>query len=44
VPELREEYELSHLGMHWDALDEDLSVEGILAGRGDRTRARQLAG
>jgi hypothetical protein len=26
-------------GLHWDALDEDISVAGLLAGRGDRTRA-----
>lgn len=25
--------ELSPLGLHWPALDEDLSIEGILAGR-----------
>ena len=25
-------------GLHWEALDEDISVEGLLAGRGDQTR------
>ena len=25
-------------GLHWDALDEDISVDGLLAGRGDQTR------
>lgn len=25
-------------GLHWDALDEDVSVEGLLQGVGDRTR------
>ena len=25
-------------GLHWDALDEDISVEGLLAGRGDQTK------
>jgi len=25
-------------GLHWDVLDEDISVEGLLAGRGDQTR------
>ncbi|MCG6657606.1 DUF2442 domain-containing protein [Halomonas campisalis] len=34
-------YELSPRGIHWDDLDEDISVEGILAGRGDMTRHRQ---
>ncbi|PCC20594.1 DUF2442 domain-containing protein [Halomonas sp. JB37] len=34
------DYELSARGIHWGALDEDISVEGLLAGRGDRTRRR----
>lgn len=42
-PEQRENYELSRLGMHWEALDEDISVDGILAGRGDQTRIRNTA-
>ncbi|MDR5892476.1 MULTISPECIES: DUF2442 domain-containing protein [Halomonas] len=25
-------------GLHWDELDEDISVEGLLAGRGDMTQ------
>lgn len=25
-------------GLHWNALDEDISVAGLLAGRGDQTR------
>lgn len=32
-----EQYELSAHGIHWDELDEDLSVDGLLAGRGDMT-------
>jgi hypothetical protein len=24
-------------GLHWENLDEDISVEGLLAGRGDQT-------
>ena len=28
-------------GIHWPDLDEDISIEGILAGRGDQTRARK---
>ncbi|SHE34252.1 Protein of unknown function [Modicisalibacter ilicicola DSM 19980] len=35
-----EAYELSPRGIHWDALDEDISIEGLLAGRGDMTRRR----
>lgn len=33
----RSDYELSKRGIHWDALDEDISVDGLLAGRGDVT-------
>jgi hypothetical protein len=28
-------------GIHWDELDEDISVSGLLAGRGDQSRAGQ---
>lgn len=31
----RNDFELSPRGIHWDSLDEDISVEGLLAGRGD---------
>ncbi|MDB5505965.1 MAG: hypothetical protein JWR75_603 [Devosia sp.] len=31
-------------GLHWDEIDEDISVEGLLAGRGDQTnRNRRTA-
>ena len=33
-----EECELSPFGLHWEELDEDVSVTGLLAGRGDETR------
>ncbi|WP_072166254.1 DUF2442 domain-containing protein [Erwinia sp. Leaf53] len=36
-PEQRNGYELSPRGIHWDTLDEDISVAGLLAGRGDVT-------
>ena len=36
--EQRASYELSPRGIHWDALDEDISIEGLLEGRGDYTR------
>ncbi|CAI0917173.1 DUF2442 domain-containing protein [Serratia proteamaculans] len=35
--EERARYELSARGIHWEALDEDISVEGLLKGRGDIT-------
>lgn len=31
------------IGIHWDALDEDISVEGLLMGIGDRTTRQHLA-
>lgn len=33
----RNDFELSKRGIHWDELDEDISVDGLLAGRGDVT-------
>jgi len=39
-PDQRMTYVLSGggSGIHWDDLDEDISVEGLLLGVGDRTR------
>lgn len=31
------------MGLHWEALDEDISVPGLIAGRGDMTRVVQAA-
>jgi hypothetical protein len=41
TPQQRSEVEISPFGLHWDALDEDISIEGLLAGRGDQTGARK---
>nr|WP_298056446.1 DUF2442 domain-containing protein [uncultured Halomonas sp.] len=41
TPQQLASYELSARGIHWDALDEDVSIDGILAGQGDMTRRRQ---
>jgi hypothetical protein len=30
------------LGIHWPQLDEDISIEGLLAGRGSRERPESL--
>lgn len=38
-PEQRNHFELSPYGIHWDDLDENISVAGLIAGRGDQTRA-----
>jgi Protein of unknown function (DUF2442) len=37
----REQVELSRVRLHWEALDEDISIEGLLAGRGDVTRSTE---
>jgi hypothetical protein len=40
TPEQRAQFELSPRGIHWDALDEDVSIDGLLAGYGDLTHGR----
>lgn len=35
-PEQREQVRISSRGLHWEALDEDISVAGLLAGLGDQ--------
>jgi Protein of unknown function (DUF2442) len=42
-PELRAKVSISPSGLHWDELDEDISVAGLIAGRGDQTRVRKVA-
>jgi uncharacterized protein DUF2442 len=44
TPEQRQKFELSVSGIHWDELDEDISVAGLLAGRGNGTRSTKIAG
>jgi hypothetical protein len=39
----REAVELSRIGLHWDEVDEDISVAGLLAGRGDMTKQTEQA-
>ena len=43
TPEQRNQYELSRRGIHWDALDEDISIDGLLAGHGDLGERRPSA-
>ena len=33
----------SSRGLHWEALDEDISVDGLLAGEGDLRRQQRAA-
>ena len=35
--EQRGQVRISSRGLHWDSLDEDISVAGLLAGLGDQT-------
>jgi hypothetical protein len=43
TPAQREAAELSRLGLHWDEIDEDISIAGLLAGRGDMTKQTEHA-
>ena len=43
TPAQRAQVEFSSQGLHWEALDEDISVAGLLAGVGDLTRPASLA-
>jgi hypothetical protein len=42
-PTERAEVRISPSGLHWEKLDEDISIQGLLAGRGDRTLLKQRA-
>lgn len=42
-PDDRAKVWISPSGLHWDELDEDISVDGLLAGRGDMTQASKHA-
>ena len=37
----RKNVEISPMGLHWAEIDEDISVEGLLAGRGDASVGRK---
>jgi hypothetical protein len=41
--EQREQVRISSRGLHWESLDEDISIAGLLAGLGDQTRQRPAA-
>jgi hypothetical protein len=43
TPEQRLAFEISRDGLHWDGLDEDISIAGLLAGKGDQTQRRDAA-
>ena len=39
--EQREQVRISSRGLHWEALDEDISVAGLLAGLGDQSAGNE---
>lgn len=41
--EERGKVSISPSGLHWEELDEDISIQGLLAGRGDMTRVPRRA-
>jgi Protein of unknown function (DUF2442)/Uncharacterized protein conserved in bacteria (DUF2188) len=45
-PSQREKVEIGRHGLHWDQIDEDISIAGLLAGRRDQTvnvaRAKEI--
>jgi len=41
TPEKREQGRISSLGLHWEALDEDISIAGLLAGPGDQSTSNK---
>jgi len=43
TPVERNQVELSRVGLHWEAINEDISIAGLLAGRGDITRSTEHA-
>ena len=43
TPAQCESVELSRTGLHWEDIDKDISVAGLLAGRGDMTRKTERA-
>jgi hypothetical protein len=43
TPEQRTRYEISTRGLHWEEIDEDISVAGLLEGRADMTHRPRSA-
>lgn len=38
TPQQRADLKISSDGIHWEGIDEDISIDGILAGHGDDTK------
>jgi hypothetical protein len=41
--EQRRQVRITARGLHWEALDEDISIAGLLAGQGDLTQRQPTA-
>lgn len=39
----RQKYSVGAYGLHWESIDEDISIEGLLAGKGDQTNSGKQA-
>jgi hypothetical protein len=39
----RKQVKISNRGLHWAALDEDISIAGLLAGLGDQSASKTFA-
>ncbi len=39
----RAKVDISRTGLHWEELDEHISIAGLIAGRGDMTRQQEHA-
>lgn len=43
TPEQRQQVRISSRGLHWESLDEDISVSALLAGLGDQSAETTFA-
>jgi Protein of unknown function (DUF2442) len=43
TPELRSKVEISPSGLHWEEIDEDISIAGLIAGKTDHALTRKRA-
>jgi Protein of unknown function (DUF2442) len=41
--EEREQVTISTRGLHWEVIDEDISIDGLLAGLGDQSKSKPFA-
>jgi len=42
-PDTRQRVEIGRIGLHWEDLNEDISIAGLLAGRRDMTKESEHA-